>query len=102
ARLLEIMLQHPEYHSMLAKPAAFTQQEFALEENPFFHLSLHLGLREQIATDRPAGIRHICQQLNAQYPDTHAVEHMMMECLCRIMTSGEQIYEVYLQALRAI
>jgi hypothetical protein len=25
-------------------------------ENPFLHMGLHLALREQIATDRPAGI----------------------------------------------
>ena len=84
------------------KPDAYTQQEFALEENPFFHMSLHLGLREQIETNRPAGIRMIHQQLSAQHPDPHQLEHLMMECLCSMMSRAEQNDEAYLGLLQNI
>jgi hypothetical protein len=106
ARLAAIMEQHPEYHAMLEK-ADTTAQEYAPEENPFMHMSLHLALREQIDTNRPAGIGLIQQQLLNQYKDPLHVEHLMMECLCRMMGVAQQTGttpsdEDYLQALEVI
>jgi hypothetical protein len=100
ARLAEVMLQHPEYHAMLGKPEMGC--EFAVEENPFVHMSLHLALREQIGINRPVGIENIYQQLLSQHHHAHIVEHLMMECLCRMMSAAQQTDEAYLQLLRAL
>ncbi|RDI42834.1 DUF1841 family protein [Aquicella lusitana] len=107
AQLIEIMLYHPEYHALLEKPAAFQQQEFTLEENPFFHMSLHLAVREQIRTNRPTGIAQIHQELMAAYQDIHQVEHLMMTCLAQMLWKAQQTGEMpndenYLEKLREI
>ena len=107
AHLIDIILLHPEYHPLLDKAAAYQNQEFAIEENPFFHMSLHLALREQIQTNRPMGIKAIQQQLIEKYFDAHDVEHKMMQCLAQIMWEAQQNgtmpeEQVYLEKLRDI
>lgn len=89
-QLIEVILLHPEYHSLLDKPQAFKGQEFALEENPFFHMSLHMAIREQIRTNRPVGIAPLYQQLLVKHNDVMAVEHKMMTCLTDIMWNAQQ------------
>lgn len=89
-QLVEVILLHPEYHALLEKPRAFQNQEFALEENPFFHMSLHIAIREQIRTNRPAGIAQIHEQLLRKYADAVQVEHRMMECLAQVMWQSQQ------------
>lgn len=90
AGLINVILQHPEYHSLLERSDAFTHQEFEMEENPFIHMSLHMALREQIDMNRPAGIRMIEQELKLKHPDPHQIEHQMMECLCNMMAKAQQ------------
>ncbi len=58
AQIVALIGEHPEYHALLADDAAL-MQDWTPEQgagNPFLHLSLHLAIREQVATDRPAGI----------------------------------------------
>jgi hypothetical protein len=107
AQLVDVILQHPEYHHFLENPKQYENQEFTLEENPFFHMSLHLAIREQIATTRPAGIEIIYQRLISLHHDRMVVEHLMMECLAHFMYLGQQngrmpSDKAYLQALKAI
>lgn len=104
AQLIKIILLHPEYHSLLEQPRAYQHQEFSLEENPFFHMSIHLAIHEQINTDRPAGINEIYKTLLEKYADTHQVEHYMMQCLAQLMWQAQQdgsmpSDEEYLKAL---
>ncbi|TAK77285.1 MAG: DUF1841 family protein [Gammaproteobacteria bacterium] len=106
AQLVEIIIQHPEYHALLEKPEAYQYQEFSLEENPFFHMSLHLAIREQIHTNRPAGIAQLYQQL-IQTSQPHEVEHSMMTCLAQVMQAAQQSGEMpeeeeYLEKLKLI
>lgn len=106
-QLIEIILQHPEYQVFLENPKQFANQEFALEENPFFHMSLHLAVREQLITRRPAGIEEVYEHLMVLHHDQMQVEHLMMECLVYFMQLGQQTGEMagdeeYLRALRAI
>jgi len=92
--LLDIILQHPEYHALLEKPEIYEQQEFSTEENPFLHMSLHLAMHEQIQTNRPASVAGIYQQLLCKteiYPDRHAVEHAMMTCLAQVLSMAQQM-----------
>ena len=39
----------------------------------------HLAIREQVATNRPAGIAEVHQKLSARLGDTHEAEHAMLE-----------------------
>lgn len=89
AQVLAIILTHPEYHAVLENPQTFMTQEFALEENPFFHMSLHIALREQLQLDRPAGIKKISQQLQTKY-DAHDAEHMMTTIMAQVMFAAQQ------------
>ncbi len=107
AQLIEVILLHTEYRQVLENPATYQQQEFSLEENPFFHMSLHLTLREQIHTNRPKGISTLHQILLTQYQDIHAVEHSMMECLAQMMWKAQQTGmmtsdEEYLEKLKSL
>lgn len=106
AELVEVIALHPEYHRFLME-ADLEKQEFALEENPFFHMSLHLAITEQLRTNRPAGIQDIYQNLLTHQPDKHAVLHQMMQCLAHTLWQAQQNgtapdEEGYLNTLRAI
>lgn len=89
-QILVVILLHPEYHDVLNKPALYQNQEFALEENPFFHMSLHIAVREQIRADRPQGTSHAYRQLIEKYGDAKDVEHRMMQCLAQVMWEAQQ------------
>jgi hypothetical protein len=81
AGLLE---EHPEYHGLLSGKDEVLDHDFSAAdgtENPFLHLSLHLALREQVGTDRPAGIAALTRSLLLKHGDGHAVEHLMIERL---------------------
>jgi len=51
------------------------------QSNPFLHMGMHIALREQVASDRPVGIRDLTRKLLLKYRDGHEMEHQMMECL---------------------
>lgn len=89
-QVLEVILAHPEYHALLNSPQQFMTQEFELEENPFFHMSLHIAVREQLALDRPVGIKQIYQQLLTRFPTSHDTEHYMATVLANIMHNAQQ------------
>lgn len=83
ATVAQVINEHPEYHPIFNTDASL-EREYFVEEgqtNPFLHMGLHISLHEQIATDRPTGIRSLYQQLMIKYGDAHATEHHMMECL---------------------
>jgi hypothetical protein len=85
--VLQVILQHPEYHALFEKPEALLTQEFHAEtgqSNPFLHMGLHLAIREQVSIDQPAGIADIYQQLlQRHHGDQLATEHSMMEPLAQ-------------------
>lgn len=89
AELAAIMSIHTEYHALFNNFNSYLNQDFEPEDNPFLHMSLHIAIREQIHTDRPAGIRSIYQELLEQYKEIHDVEHMMMTCLGQIMWNSQ-------------
>ena len=90
AQILDIILAHPEYHAMLEQQKKFANQEFAIEENPFFHMSLHISIREQLSTNRPAGIKEIYQQLVTRFKNQHAAEHKMTTVLAKVIYAAQQ------------
>jgi hypothetical protein len=90
SQVLDVILSHPEYHSMLEQRGKFMSQEFELEENPFFHMSLHIAVREQLQLDRPAGIRLAYQQLLSRHETAFAAEHIMVAMLGTVLHQAQQ------------
>ena len=92
--IAEIILQHPEYHTLLEKGEDSLDKDYTPEQgqtNPFLHLGMHLALREQVGTDRPAGIAGLTRSLLARHHgDGHTVEHMMMECLGEMLWTAQR------------
>lgn len=87
-QIAEVIKEHPEYHDFILQ----LEKDFLPEmgdTNPFLHMGLHLGLREQIATNRPAGINRIYQQLINIKGSAHDAEHNMIECLAEAMWSAQ-------------
>ncbi len=106
ATMIDIILQHPEYHEMLAQPEIFQSQDFETH-NPFLHLSLHLALNEQIASDTPSSIRNIYETLCKKFANRLMAEHQMIECLEKILWEAQSTQvqpdeENYLKILRKL
>ena len=83
-----LISHHPEYHFIFADEHSLAEYEANPPENTgnaFLHLSLHLSVREQISTDRPAGIQAIYQTLLQKIADSHEVEHRFITCLGEVM-----------------
>jgi Domain of unknown function (DUF1841) len=91
-QITDVVSDHPEYHAALAdettRDADFTAE--AGRTNPFLHLGLHLAVRDQIATDRPTGIRAAFWRILEQAPDMHTAEHMLLECLAETLWEAQR------------
>jgi len=88
-----IIEQHPEYHALLADPDAVIDKDFTPEmgqSNPFLHMSMHIAIQEQLATQRPKGIIDIYQALIKKCNDPHAAEHQMMEPLGDMLMQAQR------------
>lgn len=92
--LVTLVREHPEYHGWLERGEAIVQTDFSVahgNSNPFLHLSMHLALREQVSTNRPAGIANIHAQLTRRLGGAHAAEHQMMEALGRALWDAQRV-----------
>lgn len=87
-QITEVIKEHPEYHDFVLQLDKDFLPELG-QTNPFLHMGLHLGLREQISTNRPAGIGQIYQQLIQIKGSAHDAEHAMIECLAEAMWSAQ-------------
>jgi hypothetical protein len=110
AQLAAVIAEHPEYVAFLEAGEAALGADFAPEAgrtNPFLHMGLHLAIREQVATDRPAGITAVHQELTRRLGGAHQAEHAMIEPLAEALwdaqRSGQAPDErVYLERLRRL
>ncbi|WP_133129860.1 DUF1841 family protein [Legionella yabuuchiae] len=87
-QIVDVVIDHPEYHNVLERLSPESEQAFYPElgqTNPFLHMGLHLAIRDQVATDRPTGIRSIFQTLVQKYHDPAQVEHKIMDCLAEAL-----------------
>ena len=87
-QLVRVISEHPEYHALLEDEETALHRDFspeAGEVNPFLHMGLHIAVREQLATERPAGIRKAFRNLQRRGVNPHEAEHRVMECLSRAM-----------------
>jgi hypothetical protein len=93
AELAAVAGEHPEYHGILESGADALDRDWTPEQgesNPFLHMGLHVAVREGIATDRPAGINAIAQELRARLGSGHEAEHCLLECLAETLWDGQR------------
>jgi hypothetical protein len=89
AQIVDVIEAHPEYQRIVAdadSAVGFEPNLGRAAENPFLHMGLHLAVREQLAVDRPPGIRDLKRLLQSRYGDPHRAEHALMEAL------GEELW----------
>ena len=109
AQLAAVIAEHPEYVTWLEAGDQAIGAEFTPEggqQNPFLHMGLHLAIREQVATNRPAGIAEVHQKLSARL-GVHDAEHAMLEPLAETLWEAQRQgrmpdEQVYLERLRKL
>ncbi len=99
-QIVEVINEHPEYHSFIEHPQDNDDKSF------YLHLGLHLGLREQLNTDRPMGILTIFKTLSEKV-GAHEAEHKMMSVLEVALWEAQKnnvmpSENAYLEALKKI
>ncbi len=109
-QVVNVIREHPEYHIILSNKDKYLDKDYLPENgetNPFFHMSLHMSLRDQLRQDRPSGIHALYQQLLVKVKEPHEVEHLMcdklMEALWQASRHGGMPDESkYLESLKAL
>ena len=93
AQVADVIALHPEYHAALERGEDALGRDYAPEggqSNPFLHMGLHLAVRDQIATDRPAGLRKAFESLAQRVGSSHEAEHRIIECLAEAMWEAQR------------
>jgi hypothetical protein len=93
SKALAIVMQHPEYHGLLADPERSREREWtpeAGETNPFLHLSMHLAIDEQLSIDQPPGLREAVRRLGAKHGSEHDALHDVMDCLAEMLWQAQR------------
>lgn len=90
AEITSVIEWHPEYlDDVTGDDLGRDYTPDGGQTNPFLHMGLHLGIREQVATNRPAGIAKIHATLAAKSGDAHLAEHQMIECLAETLWEAQ-------------
>jgi hypothetical protein len=108
AQIADVIEMHPEYHAEIAD--GDINRDYTPDggrTNPFLHMGLHLGIREQVATNRPSGIVGVYRSVTARTGDAHAAEHEMIECLAETLWEAQSSNRApdeqkYLERLRTL
>jgi Domain of unknown function (DUF1841) len=106
SQIVAVIEDHPEYLGVVLSEDV--DESFAPEAgraNPFLHMGLHLALRDQVATDRPPGIRAVFRALASSTGDRLAAEHAAIECLAEALWEAQRDHtapdeQAYLEKLR--
>ena len=89
-QIADVIEMHPEYHADVSgDDLARDYSPDGGQTNPFLHMGLHLGIREQVSTNRPAGIAAVFKAAAARTGDVHAAEHEMIECLAETLWEAQ-------------
>jgi hypothetical protein len=107
AQIADVIELHPEYHALLEDPDRALSEDYSPERgqlNPFLHMGIHLSVREQVGTDRPAGIRAAYVKL-ANKVGVMEAEHIIGECLGEAMWQAQRSgvppdEQAYLESIR--
>jgi hypothetical protein len=108
AQIVQVIEDHPEYRAAVVDEdleRAYTPEEGGT--NPFLHMGLHLALRDQVATDRPPGIRDAFAKLAARAGDRLEAEHRAIDCLAETLWEAQRANALpderaYLEKLRRL
>jgi hypothetical protein len=90
AQIADVIAMHPEYQAGIARGEL--DEDYTPDggkTNPFLHMGLHLGVREQLSTNRPPGIREVYAKVAARTGDAHAAEHQVIECLAATLWEAQ-------------
>ncbi|HEY3073696.1 MAG TPA: DUF1841 family protein [Burkholderiales bacterium] len=87
---LDVILAHPEYHTMLDAPARYRDKDYVDEANPFLHMSLHVALEEQLSIDQPPGIVAHFHALVQRCGQRHDALHEALECLAETVWRAQR------------
>jgi hypothetical protein len=91
--IADVIGVHPEYQVIVSDPDAAMAFEPGVAgdgENPFLHMGLHLAIREQVAIDRPPGVRDLLQSLQSRLGNLHDAEHALMEALAEALWQAQR------------
>lgn len=89
----DIVALHPEYHALLSGDEEALARDWTPEDgetNPFLHLSLHLGVAEQLQIDQPQGIKAAFSALANKHGDAHAALHDVIDCLAETLWRAQR------------
>ena len=105
-QMVDVVAEHPEYHAVL-RHAELEPEGTDAGANPFLHLGLHLALREQLGTNRPAGISALYQRLLQRGASRHELEHRMIVVLSEMLWQAQRLGNApderqYLEALQRL
>jgi len=109
AQIADVIALHPEYHAEIGNPdsegASYTVE--GGRTNPYLHMGLHLAIREQVGTRRPAGIEAVHARLARALGDVHEAEHRMIEVLAETLWEAQRAGSApdeqgYLERLRRL
>jgi len=87
------MVDHPEYHDLLARPDDALAEDYTPERgesNPFLHLAMHLSIAEQVSIDQPPGIKAAVAALTRRLDSPHDAHHQVMECLGEMLWTAQR------------
>lgn len=110
AQIADVIALHPEYQAQLEDRDTALERDYSPEggqSNPFLHMGLHLAVRDQIATDRPFGIRAAFDAIVHKRGDAHEAEHAIIECLAEALWEAQRAgrppdEQAYLDRIRRI
>lgn len=88
AKIIEL---HPEYHALLEDKDTL-DRDYTPEmgqTNPFLHMAMHISIQEQLSTKRPTGIEQLHLSILKKNNDPHETEHLMMECLGKMLWESQ-------------
>ena len=88
-QVLTVIAAHKEYDSIFDEPDIL-DKDYRTDNNPFLHMSLHLGVIEQLTTNRPQGIRELYQTSYKKLHDEHVVQHVFMEVMAEVIYDAQQ------------
>ena len=88
-QIAAVIRQHPEYQPLINAIDRDYVPDHG-QSNPFLHMGMHLALREQVTTNRPAGIQQCFTVLSQRLASQLEAEHQMMECLAYALWQAQQ------------
>jgi hypothetical protein len=107
-QIAAVVSEHPEYRVIVESAAAdlANYSPRGGQLNPWLHMGLHLAIREQVATNRPAGIAEVHARL-AKLNGPHEAEHRMLDVLAEQMWEAQRSgrppdENLYLDRLRTL